>query len=657
MADKFQPWQETREKLKSAGISDADIDKGLKTMQIRAGPACKDMNALYYMTARVHFKIDVPKITTLGKGRGASDEPGKRIVCKDINPHMAQEAADNDTKFEIAGFIYNAAEGLTKNGKPKYEFTIMDHTGSLDIEAYGGAVESLKELNLQNGDYIYIDHLQISMWRPDDAKPDFKPWINFKVPPWAKPEKVQAPQGYTLSNCFKDAMTNLVQDGELAFVRGMVLDDDQGDKEYGAKSFVACEVSHYKVDKDTQSCGKTHDGDCVPIEKSWRRLCVSPGGRMFTVSFDPEQHPKEQTLEGYGATFFCRFGKKYSEYTVLWYELGADRELPTAKEVFEPAAQKTSAPKKEPSALKAPIPPVQHSGGPRPEKRLVVQAPPKQQYAPPPKPEVSPESMANIDALVQKLDEGKGAPWEDLIPEALNQFKYDEAFVEENLNHLMDAGTLWEPVLGRLKSHSSPPEKTVTQQIPGVEDGEVHEEEAEQEVTLEMVLSDIKIPADKGFREAEVKAALVGAGYDADATLKELLDGGLVTKRVGRYFPKTLEVSPTHPQAPAAQPAPKVESSKAAAPAKISPKVRPPTKLPQAAQDVLVQFVQTYGQNPASAIKRKLKEKVPDQDPEVLVQQAVKDGWVTLDPSVAKSKGIDNPGGKPENPFIFWIGG
>ncbi|MHB8604608.1 MAG: hypothetical protein ACYDCK_05080, partial [Thermoplasmatota archaeon] len=53
-------------------------------------------------------------------------------------------------------------------------------------------------------------------------------------------------------------------------------------------------------------------------------------------------------------------------------------------------------------------------------------------------------------ALVVKLDDGKGAPWEDLVSEA-SKSKIGESEVEEALNALMDRGLVYEPVLGRIK--------------------------------------------------------------------------------------------------------------------------------------------------------------------------------------------------------------
>lgn len=64
-----------------------------------------------------------------------------------------------------------------------------------------------------------------------------------------------------------------------------------------------------------------------------------------------------------------------------------------------------------------------------------------------------PAESAHADlvlGLVEKLDEGKGAPWEDVVAEA-GRKNVSEEEVEECLNDLMDKGQVYEPVLGRLK--------------------------------------------------------------------------------------------------------------------------------------------------------------------------------------------------------------
>lgn len=83
-------------------------------------------------------------------------------------------------------------------------------------------------------------------------------------------------------------------------------------------------------------------------------------------------------------------------------------------------------------------------------------------HAPPqaaaPKPAVAPAKAPAQDnpheplilTLAEKLDDGKGAPWEDIVSEAAKK-GVTEAAVEETLNSLMDKGLIYEPVLGRLK--------------------------------------------------------------------------------------------------------------------------------------------------------------------------------------------------------------
>lgn len=55
-----------------------------------------------------------------------------------------------------------------------------------------------------------------------------------------------------------------------------------------------------------------------------------------------------------------------------------------------------------------------------------------------------------ILALAASKDDGKGAPWEDIVTEAAKK-NVTEAQVEECLNSLMDKGLVYEPVLGRIK--------------------------------------------------------------------------------------------------------------------------------------------------------------------------------------------------------------
>ena len=55
-----------------------------------------------------------------------------------------------------------------------------------------------------------------------------------------------------------------------------------------------------------------------------------------------------------------------------------------------------------------------------------------------------------ILGFVVSLDDGKGAPWEDIVAAAGKKNVREEA-VEEALNALMDDGLIYEPVLGRLK--------------------------------------------------------------------------------------------------------------------------------------------------------------------------------------------------------------
>lgn len=84
---------------------------------------------------------------------------------------------------------------------------------------------------------------------------------------------------------------------------------------------------------------------------------------------------------------------------------------------------------------------------PRPASQMTPSAAPKPAAAAP-----TPENPHKelVLALVEKLDDGKGAPWEDIVGEAAKK-GVKETEVEECLNSLMDDGQVYEPVLGRLK--------------------------------------------------------------------------------------------------------------------------------------------------------------------------------------------------------------
>ncbi|PSG96930.1 hypothetical protein BRD56_08225 [Thermoplasmatales archaeon SW_10_69_26] len=62
---------------------------------------------------------------------------------------------------------------------------------------------------------------------------------------------------------------------------------------------------------------------------------------------------------------------------------------------------------------------------------------------------VDPEAV--VFDLVEELDEGKGAPWEEIVDQAREEGLSEEQ-VEETMNHLMDRGRVFEPVLGKLKA-------------------------------------------------------------------------------------------------------------------------------------------------------------------------------------------------------------
>ncbi|HET6404187.1 MAG TPA: hypothetical protein VFH78_06030 [Candidatus Thermoplasmatota archaeon] len=77
-----------------------------------------------------------------------------------------------------------------------------------------------------------------------------------------------------------------------------------------------------------------------------------------------------------------------------------------------------------------------------------AQPAPRAVAAPAAKPESPHKEL--VLGFVESLDDGKGAPWEDIVAAAAKKNVREEA-VEEALNALMDDGLIYEPVLGRLK--------------------------------------------------------------------------------------------------------------------------------------------------------------------------------------------------------------
>ncbi len=64
-------------------------------------------------------------------------------------------------------------------------------------------------------------------------------------------------------------------------------------------------------------------------------------------------------------------------------------------------------------------------------------------------PSLDPEAI--VFDLVEELDDGKGAPWEQIVDQAQAEGLSEEE-VEETMNQLMDRGRVFEPVLGKLKA-------------------------------------------------------------------------------------------------------------------------------------------------------------------------------------------------------------
>src|SRR5581483_9512302 len=116
-------------------------------------------------------------------------------------------------------------------------------------------------------------------------------------------------------------------------------------------------------------------------------------------------------------------------------------------------AQKMETPT--PNALESLLPGGAEKMGAVPEFAPAAASMPAPKAAAPKAPAAPPKAAASANedvvmALCEKLDDGKGAPWEDVVAEAARK-GIGEAEVEECLNALMDKGQVYEPVLGRLK--------------------------------------------------------------------------------------------------------------------------------------------------------------------------------------------------------------
>jgi len=106
-------------------------------------------------------------------------------------------------------------------------------------------------------------------------------------------------------------------------------------------------------------------------------------------------------------------------------------------------------------ALESLLPGGAEKMGAVPEFAPAAASMPAPKAAAPKAPAAPPKAAASANedvvmALCEKLDDGKGAPWEDVVAEAARK-GIGEAEVEECLNALMDKGQVYEPVLGRLK--------------------------------------------------------------------------------------------------------------------------------------------------------------------------------------------------------------
>lgn len=106
---------------------------------------------------------------------------------------------------------------------------------------------------------------------------------------------------------------------------------------------------------------------------------------------------------------------------------------------FAPAAATYSAPK--PAANAKPPATAMQAQNPAPAPAAAKPPAPAAKEVP---------HKDTVLAIVAKMDENKGAPWEDVVAEAAKKGIREDA-VEEALNALMDDGAIYEPVLGRLK--------------------------------------------------------------------------------------------------------------------------------------------------------------------------------------------------------------
>jgi RPA family protein len=122
--------------------------------------------------------------------------------------------------------------------------------------------------------------------------------------------------------------------------------------------------------------------------------------------------------------------------------MSAEPDFAPAAAAYTPPATRTAPAPVPATAAKGPAPVATTHAAPAPATKAAPPAAAK-------KPDENPHEEL-ILSLAEKLDDGKGAPWEDIVAEAAKKGVREEA-VEECLNGLMDKGQIYEPVLGRLK--------------------------------------------------------------------------------------------------------------------------------------------------------------------------------------------------------------
>lgn len=200
-------------------------------------------------------------------------------------------------------------------------------------------------------------------------------------------------------------------------------------------------VTYVSVRPETIRAVEKHDRDAWVLETarhSMQRLDALKEG-MKLEKPTPKQledlgYPKDvaegvsRAIAHYGAADLAKYATLVRDALESLLPGGAEKmaaapEFATASSGFTPTAPATPRP-----ATQTPPAATPQAAAPAPEN----------------------PHKALILGLVDKMDDGKGAPWEEIVAEA-GKKGVKEAEVEEALNALMDDGEIYEPVLGRLK--------------------------------------------------------------------------------------------------------------------------------------------------------------------------------------------------------------